>query len=67
MRIIPFTIYTVIGAGLWNAALVFCGVALRRNWETILGYSRWVDLGVLLVLAGLVALFLAHHLRRRAG
>jgi membrane protein DedA with SNARE-associated domain len=65
MRLLPFCLYTVAGAALWNGILVACGVALRRNWETILRYAKWVDILVLLALVSLVALFAIRHLKHR--
>lgn len=65
MRLLPFCLYTAVGAALWNGILVVCGVALRRNWETILSYSKWLDIAVLVLLVGVVALFVIRHVRHR--
>ena len=69
MRLLPFCLFTVVGAALWNSFLTWCGFALRANWDAVLRYARLVDVGVLVVLAGLVALFVFRHLRvrRRQG
>jgi membrane protein DedA with SNARE-associated domain len=69
MRLLPFCLFTVVGAALWNSFLTWCGFALRANWDAVLRYARLVDVGVLVVLAGLVALFVFRHLRvrRRRG
>ena len=66
MRLLPFCVFTIIGAGLWNAFLTVSGYMLKRNWAAVMRYSRLVDIAVLVVLAGLVALFVVRHLRRRA-
>jgi membrane protein DedA with SNARE-associated domain len=65
MRLLPFCLFTVVGAALWNSFLTWCGFALRANWDAVLRYARLVDVGVLVVLAGLVALFVFRHLRAR--
>jgi len=65
MRLLPFCLFTVVGAALWNSFLTWCGFALRANWDAVLRYARLVDVGVLVVLAGLVALFMLRHLRVR--
>ncbi len=65
MRLLPFCLYTVAGAAVWNGILVGCGVALRRNWEGILRYAKWVDILVLLVLITLVTLIVVRHLKHR--
>lgn len=65
MRLLPFCLFTVVGAALWNSFLTGCGFALRANWDAVLRYARLVDVGVLAILAGLVALFVVRHLRAR--
>lgn len=65
MRLPGFILFTVIGAGLWNAFLTWCGYTLKRNWETVMRYSHLVDIAVVVILAGLLAVFLIRHLRRR--
>jgi membrane protein DedA with SNARE-associated domain len=65
MRLLPFCLFTVVGAALWNSFLTWCGFALRANWDAVLRYARLVDVGVLVVLACLVALFVVRHLRAR--
>ncbi len=65
MRILPFCLFTIAGAGLWNAFLTWCGFLLKKNWPTVIRYSHLIDIAVLAVLAGLLALFIVRHLRRR--
>jgi membrane protein DedA with SNARE-associated domain len=65
MPIAPFTLFTVVGAGLWNAFLTWCGFVLRRNWERIMTYSRYIDIAVIVAGFFLVALFVWKHLARR--
>ncbi len=64
MRLPGFILFTALGAGLWNAFLTWCGYALRRNWQTVMRYSHIIDIVVVVLLAGLLALFLYRHLRR---
>ncbi len=65
MSLVPFCLLTVAGAATWNAFLAWCGYALRANWEVVLRYARLVDILVLAALAGLVAIFVVHQVRRR--
>jgi membrane protein DedA with SNARE-associated domain len=65
MRLLPFCIFTVAGAGLWNAFLAWAGFALKKNWASILRYSHLIDIVVLVILAGLVVLYVLRHLLRR--
>jgi membrane protein DedA with SNARE-associated domain len=66
MALLPFCVFTVAGAGLWNAFLAWCGFTLQKNWAEILRYSHVIDIAVIAVLAGLVVLYVWRHLRRRA-
>jgi membrane protein DedA with SNARE-associated domain len=65
MRLLPFCAFTIIGAGLWNAFLTWCGFVLKSNWSVVTRYSHWIDIGVVALLAGLVVLYVARHLMRR--
>jgi len=51
MRLIPFCVYTVIGATIWNTFLLLCGYKLRQNWTLVQTYSHELDI---VVLAGLL-------------
>jgi membrane protein DedA with SNARE-associated domain len=65
MNIFTFLIFTIIGAGLWNTFLTFCGFYLKQNWEVVMKYSHLVDLAVVLILLGCVILFVVKHLKQR--
>jgi membrane protein DedA with SNARE-associated domain len=65
MPLLPFCIFTIIGAGLWNSFLAGCGFLLRKNWATVLRYSHLIDIAVVVILAGLVVLYVVRHLLRR--
>ena len=65
MPLLPFCVFTIIGAGLWNSFLAGCGFLLRKNWATVLRYSHLIDIAVVVILAGLIVLYVARHLLRR--
>ena len=65
MSLLPFCVFTVIGAGLWNTFLTWLGYTLQRNWDHVLRYSHVIDIAVIVILAGLLALYIARHLLRR--
>jgi len=53
MNIKKFIIYTLIGAGMWNAFLAYFGFVLGNNWETIsqyFDYISWAVLGIIIVI-----------------
>jgi membrane protein DedA with SNARE-associated domain len=65
MNIFTFLIYTVIGAGIWNAFLTFCGLYLKQNWEAVMKYSHIVDIAVVLILVGGIVYYVVKHLKRK--
>jgi membrane protein DedA with SNARE-associated domain len=65
MNLVRFSIYTIIGAGLWNAFLTVCGFYLRKNWELVMQYSRIVDIAVLAILVFGIAFFIKKYVSRR--
>ncbi len=52
MNITKFTVYTILGAGLWNAFLTYLGYILGSKWTLIRKYSEVLD--ILLILAVIV-------------
>ena len=64
MRLLPFLIFTTIGAGLWNTALALAGAALKQNWEAVMEHSHAIDVAVLIILAALATVFFVRHWRR---
>ncbi|HTZ52615.1 MAG TPA: DedA family protein [Spirochaetia bacterium] len=65
MNLLPFVVFTVLGAGLWNTFLAWCGFQLQKNWGTVLRYSHWIDIGVVVLLVALLAWYVGRHLARR--
>jgi membrane protein DedA with SNARE-associated domain len=65
MPLLPFAIFTVIGAGIWNAFLTWCGYILRKNWERVMAYGKYIDIAVIVIGLALIALFAWRHLVRR--
>ncbi|NTW34492.1 MAG: hypothetical protein HGB12_18035 [Bacteroidetes bacterium] len=63
MNIIKFSVYTIIGAGIWNAFLTYVGIILKNNWEEVLKYSTAIDI---VVVAGLfiVCVYLIYKLAK---
>ncbi len=66
MRLLPFCLFTLVGAAAWNSFLTWAGFTLRRNWDTVLRYSRVIDVVVLALLALLLAWYVGRHLLKRA-
>jgi len=59
MNIWKFLLYTVLGAGMWNAFLTYVGFKLKENWTEVMTYSHTIDIVVVAVL-GLAFLYYAY-------
>jgi membrane protein DedA with SNARE-associated domain len=64
MPLLPFCIYTVVGATMWNTFLLFCGYYLRQNWRIVQTYSHELDIVVVILMAIVGVWFVATHIRR---
>lgn len=61
MNIWKFSLYTIVGAGLWNAFLTYLGFKLGENWDEVLKYSSVIDI-VIVVLLVIVIVYAANKL-----
>ncbi len=52
MHLVPFILYTAVGATLWNGFLTYLGLRLKQNWRIIQQYTHILDY---FVVAGLIA------------
>jgi membrane protein DedA with SNARE-associated domain len=59
MNIWKFLLYTILGAGMWNAFLTYVGFKLKENWTEVMTYSHTIDIVVVAVL-GLAFLYYAY-------
>lgn len=64
MRLLPFCLYTLIGATIWNTFLLLCGYKLRQNWTLVQKYSHEVDIIAVIVLAIAGVWFVIMHVKR---
>ncbi len=54
MNIWKFSIYTIVGAALWNSFLTYVGMLLKDNWNEILKYSSVIDIVIVIALVILI-------------
>jgi membrane protein DedA with SNARE-associated domain len=47
MKLLPFLVYTTIGATMWNMFLAYLGIKLKEHWTVIHHYSHTLDIVVL--------------------
>lgn len=52
MNIWKFSIYTVLGAGLWNTFLAYIGFVLKNHWDELGKYSKIGDVIVIAAAIG---------------
>jgi membrane protein DedA with SNARE-associated domain len=65
MNILTFSLYTIIGAGLWNSFLTYVGYRWgQAGWNLLLEYSHIIDIVVVALLALGVGYFIFRHIRR---
>lgn len=67
MNIWKFSLYTIIGAGIWNAFLTWAGVRWgQQGWDLMLKYGHAIDIVIvaILVIAG-IYFFRKHYLNRQ--
>jgi membrane protein DedA with SNARE-associated domain len=65
MNVKKFTVYTILGATLWNGILAYLGLLLGQHWETVSQYLEELDI-VIVVLIIIGCVYVAYrHLKRR--
>jgi membrane protein DedA with SNARE-associated domain len=67
MNHVKFSLYTLLGAGIWVTVLTWIGYFIGRNQELIMRYSHQAVLGVVIFSALLVAGYVWRHKRKHAN
>jgi len=67
MNFARFTLYTAIGAAIWNTVLITAGYVLRDNWDSVEPILSVVQYGVIAAIVGAVAWFAISRRRRVAA
>lgn len=64
MNLKKFTLYTVLGAGMWNFFLTYIGFILGNNWDKIKHYSDYFSWGILIILVAALIYVIIKALRK---
>ncbi len=67
MHLGRFSVYTILGACMWNTILTVTGYYLRQNWDNVMKYSHMIDIVVLVLMAAGIFYFIYKHLRIKRG
>lgn len=67
MKLIKFTVYTGLGAFLWNSFLAYLGYHLGHNWVLIKKFGEIIDIVLIFVILGLIIFFLYKRLKPRTN
>jgi len=67
MRIGKFTVYTVIGAGMWNACLAYIGFKLGEEWERVRSYGEVIDIILVVLIVAALAYFITKRVKEIRG
>ena len=66
MNHVKFTLYTLLGAGIWCTILTLIGYAIGENQQLIIQYSHKALLWIVLFCAALIAVYV-WRLRRNSS
>lgn len=65
MDLKKFCLYTILGAGVWNAILLWAGFFLGSNWREIRNYSEYLSFLVAGLLVIATVIFIVRHARHQ--
>jgi len=65
MNLLKFSIFTLLGAGIWNSFLLYLGYTLQKNWEIVYQYTEIVDLFVYFIVIALITYYVYNILKAR--
>lgn len=67
MNLVTFSVYTVVGSGLWNALLLGVGAALGTQHEQLEEYLGYLDYAVYTAIAVAFVVLVVRRIREAAG
>lgn len=67
MNLVTFSVYTIIGSGIWNALLIGVGAALGTQHEQLEHYLGYLDYAVYTAIAIALVVLIVRRMREAAG
>jgi membrane protein DedA with SNARE-associated domain len=64
MNVKKFTIYTILGAALWNGILTYLGLFLGQHWNEVSQYLEGLDIIIVILLIIGCLYFVYRHLKK---
>lgn len=65
MPLLAFSVFTIVGSGLWNGLLISAGALLGSQYHLVDQWSGYLDYLVYAAFAGVLAFLVVRRLRRR--
>jgi len=65
MDLKKFSIYTVLGATIWNTFLAYLGYWLGSNWQLVRQYSEYLSIVVVVLLVIAAVYFVYRHVKHK--
>jgi len=65
MNVRKFTLYTILGATLWNSILTYLGFILGQHWNEVSQYVEELDIIIVILLIVGVLYFAYRHITRK--
>ncbi len=67
MNHIKFSLYTLLGAGMWVTILTYIGYFIGANRDLIMKYSHQALIGAIVLCVGIAAVYIWNHKRKKAS
>ncbi|OII29610.1 alanine dehydrogenase [Curtobacterium sp. MMLR14_010] len=64
MNLASFSLFTILGSGLWNSVLVLGGAALGTQYDKVEGYTEWIDRAMYAAIVVVAVVFIVRRVRR---
>jgi membrane protein DedA with SNARE-associated domain len=65
MNLKKFSVYTVLGAAIWNTFLAYLGYILGKNWDNVRQFTEPISIVVAAVLVAGIVFFVFRHVQNK--